>query len=81
MAFIDTSDTLIGVEIAQNDARYIRPGQDAEVTFKFMPGRSTAAKVESILQAVATGQVQAVRAGRYTERRSVASVRRADQAG
>ena len=25
MAFIDTSDTLIGVEIAQNDARYVRP--------------------------------------------------------
>jgi multidrug resistance efflux pump len=58
MAFIDTSDTLIGVEIAQNDARYVRPGQDAEVTFKAMPGRIYAAKVESILQAVATGQVQ-----------------------
>ena len=39
MAFIDTSDTLIGVEIAQNDARYVRPGQEAEVTFKFKPGR------------------------------------------
>ena len=39
MAFIDTSDTLIGVEIAQNDARYVEPGQDVEVTFKFMPGR------------------------------------------
>ena len=58
MAFIDTSDTLIGVEIAQNDARYVRPGQDAEVTFKVMPGGVYAAKVESILQAVATGQVQ-----------------------
>jgi RND family efflux transporter MFP subunit len=59
MAFIDTSDTLIGVEIAQNDARYVRPGQEAEITFKAMPGRIYAAKVESILQAVATGQVQA----------------------
>ncbi|UPJ50950.1 HlyD family secretion protein [Bradyrhizobium sp. 200] len=59
MAFIDTSDTLIGVEIAQNDARYVQPGQDAEVTFKIMSGRVYAAKVESILQAVATGQVQA----------------------
>ena len=58
MAFIDTSDTLIGVEIAQNDARYVRPGQEAEITFKAMPGRVYAAKVESILQAVATGQVQ-----------------------
>jgi RND family efflux transporter MFP subunit len=59
MAFIDTSDTLIGVEIAQIDARYVRPGQDAEITFKVMPGRVYSAKVESILQAVATGQVQA----------------------
>jgi multidrug resistance efflux pump len=58
MAFIDTSDTLIGVEIAQIDARYVRPGQDAEITFKVMPGRVYSAKVESILQAVATGQVQ-----------------------
>lgn len=58
MAFIDTSDTLIGVEIAQNDARYVRPGQEAEITFKAMPGRVYSAKVESILQAVATGQAQ-----------------------
>ena len=58
MAFIDTSDTLIGVEIAQNDARYVQPGQYAEITFKAMPGKVYPAKVESILQAVATGQVQ-----------------------
>jgi multidrug resistance efflux pump len=58
MAFIDTSDTLIGVEIAQIDARYIEPGQPTEVTFKFMPGKVYTGKVESILQAIATGQVQ-----------------------
>ena len=58
MAFIDTSDTIIGVEIAQIDARYIEPGQPVEVTFKFMPGQVYSGKVESILQAVATGQVQ-----------------------
>ena len=39
MAFIDTSNTLIGVEITQNDARYIAAGQPVEVTFKFEPGR------------------------------------------
>jgi len=33
MAFIDTSDTIIGVEINQIDARYIAPGQEVEVTF------------------------------------------------
>jgi len=58
MAFIDTSDTLIGVEIAQIDARYVEPGQPTEVTFKFMPGKVYGGKVESILQAIATGQVQ-----------------------
>jgi RND family efflux transporter MFP subunit len=58
MAFIDTSDTIIGAEIAQIDARYVEPGQAAEVTFKFMPGQVYGGKVESVLQAVASGQVQ-----------------------
>jgi RND family efflux transporter MFP subunit len=58
MAFIDTSNTLIGVELAQIDARYVAPGQAVEVTFKYLPGRVFAGKVESVLQAIATGQVQ-----------------------
>ncbi len=57
MAFIDTSDTIIGVEIAQINARYLQPGQPVEVTFKFVPGRIFSGKVETILQAVASGQV------------------------
>jgi RND family efflux transporter MFP subunit len=58
MAFIDTSSTIIGVEINQNDARYIESGQEAEVTFKFMPGHVYRGKVESVLQAIAPGQAQ-----------------------
>ena len=58
MAFIDTSDTLIGVEIAQNDARYITPGQPVELTFKLRPGIIYTGKVESVLQAISTGQTQ-----------------------
>lgn len=58
MAFIDTSNTLIGVEIDQIDARYIAPGQEVEVAFKFVPGRVYAGTVETVLQAVATGQAQ-----------------------
>jgi multidrug resistance efflux pump len=58
MAFIDTSNTLIGVEIAQINARYIEPGQPVEATFKFMPGQVYTGKVESVLQAIASGQVQ-----------------------
>jgi RND family efflux transporter MFP subunit len=58
MAFIDTSDTIIGVEIDQIDARYVAPGQEVEITFKFVPGKIYTGKVESILQAVSTGQTQ-----------------------
>ncbi|MDM9628916.1 efflux RND transporter periplasmic adaptor subunit [Rhizobium sp. S152] len=58
MAFIDTSDTIIGVEIAQINARYITPGQPVEITFKYAPGKVYAGKVESVLQAVASGQTQ-----------------------
>ena len=58
MAFIDTSETIVGVEIPQIDARYIAPGQDVEVTFKFFPGQVYTGKVEAVLQAIATGQVQ-----------------------
>jgi RND family efflux transporter MFP subunit len=58
MAFIDTSSTIIGVEINQIDARYVEPGQEVEITFKFAPGQIYAGKVESVLQALATGQTQ-----------------------
>ncbi|UVC11441.1 HlyD family secretion protein [Rhizobium sp. TH2] len=58
MAFIDTSDTIIGVEVPQINARYIKPGQPVEITFKFVPGKVYEGKVESVLQAVASGQTQ-----------------------
>src|ERR1700712_1676719 len=58
MAFIDTSDTLVGVEIAQNDARYVKPGQMVEVTFKLDPGVIRTGSVETVFQAISTGQTQ-----------------------
>ncbi len=58
MAFIDTSETIIGVEIQQIDARYIAPGQPVELTFKFMPGWIYTGTVETVLQALSTGQTQ-----------------------
>ena len=57
MAFIDTSETIIGVEIAQIDARYIEPGQEVELTFKYRPGEVFTGRVEAVLQATAAGQV------------------------
>jgi multidrug resistance efflux pump len=59
MAFIDTADTLVGIEITQNNARYIASGQPVEVIFKFMPGAVYSGKVEAVLQAIGSGQVQA----------------------
>jgi RND family efflux transporter MFP subunit len=58
MAFIDTSDTWVGVEVAQNKARYIEPGQHVEITFKFLPGKVHTGRVETVLQAISSGQVK-----------------------
>jgi multidrug resistance efflux pump len=58
MAFIDTSVTIIGVEINQIDARFIAPGQEVEATFKFAPGQIYPGTVESVLQAIAPGQTR-----------------------
>lgn len=58
MAFIDTADTIIGAEIAQISSRYVAVGQPVEVTFKAVPGVVYPGRVEAVLQAVASGQVQ-----------------------
>ncbi|MEA1835270.1 HlyD family efflux transporter periplasmic adaptor subunit, partial [Methylobacterium durans] len=58
MAFIDTSETILGAEIPQVFARYIEPGQPVEVTFKAFPGAVYPGRVEAVLQAIATGQTQ-----------------------
>jgi RND family efflux transporter MFP subunit len=59
MAFIETAETVLAIEIAQNDARFIQTGQEVETTFKFMPGKIYPGKVETVLQAISSGQVQA----------------------
>jgi multidrug resistance efflux pump len=59
MAFIDTSETVVGVEIAQIYTHYIEPGQEVEVTFKIFPGQVYKGKVDTVLQATSTGQVLA----------------------
>jgi len=58
MAFIDTSETIIAVEIAQIDGRYVQPGEPVEITFKFVPGVVYTGKVKTVLQAISTGQMQ-----------------------
>jgi RND family efflux transporter MFP subunit len=56
MAFIDTSEVILGAEIPQIDARYVENGQPAEVTFKAFPGQVYPGRVETVLQAISTGQ-------------------------
>jgi RND family efflux transporter MFP subunit len=56
MAFIDTSTTVVGIEIPQYEARYIAVGQPVEITFKFEPGVVRTGKVEAVLQAISSGQ-------------------------
>ena len=58
MAFIDTADTIIGVEIPQIYTRYIAVDQPVEITFKVYPGQVFSGRVETVVQAVATGQTQ-----------------------
>lgn len=57
MSFVDTSEFILAAQIPQNFSRHIEPGQPAEVTFKFRPGQTYAATVESILPATAQGQL------------------------
>jgi RND family efflux transporter MFP subunit len=58
MAFIDTSETIFGVEIPQVYARYVAVGQPVEITFKTFPGEVYTGRVETVLQAIASGQTQ-----------------------
>ena len=58
MAFIDTSETIFAVAIPQIYTRYVQVGQTIEVTFKTEPGIVYTGRVETILQAVASGQTQ-----------------------
>ncbi|MEL7451266.1 MAG: efflux RND transporter periplasmic adaptor subunit [Pseudomonadota bacterium] len=57
MAFIDTSETVVGAQIHQIYTRYIEPGQEAEVTFKTIPGKVFPATVEYMIPVTAQGQV------------------------
>lgn len=57
MAFVETSITGLAVEIPQNNVRYIKPGQKAEIAFKISPGTIYTGKVQKVVPAISTGQV------------------------
>ena len=58
MAFIETEDTLVGVQVPQIYARHIAPGQSVELAFKFLPGTIHTGRVIALLPATALGQQQ-----------------------
>jgi RND family efflux transporter MFP subunit len=58
MAFIETSDTIVGVQVHQIYARHIAAGQPVELAFKFLPGKVYDGHVVALLQATAPGQQQ-----------------------
>jgi len=58
MAFIETIDTIIGVQVQQIYARHIAPGQPVELAFKFLPGKVYNGHVVALLPATVFGQQQ-----------------------
>lgn len=58
MAFIDSSEAILGAEVPQISVRYVTVGQPVEVTFRPLPGAVFPGRVEVIVQAFASGQTQ-----------------------
>jgi RND family efflux transporter MFP subunit len=58
MAFIDTSEKDFVAQVHQIHARYIEPGQQAEIAFKGIPGKVVTGTVRFLIPATAQGQAQ-----------------------
>jgi len=59
MVFVHQDDQALTAGFQQNALQRVRPGDEAEVAFDGIPGRIFKAKVRQVLDAIATGQVQA----------------------
>lgn len=57
MTFVEESRRVLAAQIFQGHLRLVEPGQEAEVTFKMLPGKVFPATVEYIIPALASGQV------------------------
>jgi multidrug resistance efflux pump len=58
LVFVETSRTRIAVAIKQNQLRFVRADQPAEIVLKYLPGKTLAAKVVGIAELTSGGQVQ-----------------------
>jgi multidrug resistance efflux pump len=61
MAFVNTDihDQGLGAAFQQNSLQRVRVGDEAEVAFDAVPGRVFKARVRTVLDAIAAGQIQA----------------------
>jgi multidrug resistance efflux pump len=59
MVFVHTDDENLAAGFHQNSLQRVRAGDEAEVAFDAIPGKVFKAKVQSVLDAIATGQMQA----------------------
>ena len=57
MAFVDTSSSALVAGINQNMVRHVRPGQQAEVVFKVLPGKVLPATVVKVGYVSPQGQL------------------------
>jgi multidrug resistance efflux pump len=55
MAFIETGDPILAMQVFQKDLRYIEPGQPAEIAFKMFPGNVYNARVVQVMPASVVG--------------------------
>ena len=62
MVFINTDehDRALGAAFQQNSLQRVKAGDEAEVAFEGVPGRVFKGKVRIVLDAIATGQIEAV---------------------
>lgn len=56
MTFVEDEQWILAI-FRQNEVRKIKPGQEAEVAFKMIPGRVIKCKVDSVMWATAQGQL------------------------
>jgi multidrug resistance efflux pump len=55
MAFIETGEPILAMQVFQKDLRYIQSGQPAEIAFKMFPGSVYNARVVQVMPASALG--------------------------
>lgn len=58
LVFVDTSRTRISMAVKQNQLRYVRADQPAEIVLKYLPGQTFAAKVIGVAPVTSGGQVR-----------------------